>query len=142
MATTYYKNANRFPVSIPVFSDGSLTINPGEYVIGASEDVFGRAAALGILTGEGTSEPGEVTAKPSLVVFTEPLGVLGTPGEELLIDPTSTGVTITQGVSGIKFVVTASGYSGYSGISGYSSISGYSGTSGYSGRSGYSGYSG
>lgn len=171
MAKHYYENQNKYSVVVPIYSNGSVTVAKNHYVLGYSGTgfLFYRSAELGILTDVGDTEPAAVSGDASFLVFEEPDVVPGTPNDApggaaggslagsypsptILVDATSSGLTITQGADGIKFVVTANGVSGYSGatgtsgysgFSGYSGsgVSGYSGTSGYSGKSGYSGYS-
>lgn len=157
MAKHYFENQNKYSVVVPIYSNGSVTVPKDHFVLGysGSSFLFTRSAVLGVLTDVGETKPAAVSGDDSLVVFEEPDVVPGTPNDApggaadggaisgyypdhlwLFVDPASSGITITQGVSGVKFVVTAT--SGYSGFSGFSGISGYSG----SGISGYSGYSG
>ena len=62
MAVHYYRNENKFFVEVPIYTNGSITINPGEFVKGSS---FVRQSNLGIIVDKGEAEPAEVTANPT-----------------------------------------------------------------------------
>lgn len=64
----YYRNENKFFVEIPTPTNGTITVEPGEFVKGTS---FARQATLGTLVDKGASEPAEVTANSALLVFTQ-----------------------------------------------------------------------
>lgn len=64
----YYKNANKYNVEVPVSTNGSLNLKPGEYVKGT---YFAHVAANGTLTDVGAGVPAAVTANASLLVFTQ-----------------------------------------------------------------------
>lgn len=103
MALKYYKNAQRYAQEIPLPGSRSLKLASGYYV-------FGDFAALSTLSDEGASEPAEVTANPSLLVFeadvslTDLPTVSGEDGKVLMTDGTGviwgTPADITGGVDG------------------------------------------
>ena len=64
----YYRNENKFFVEIPTPTNGTITVEPGEFVKGTS---FARQATLGTLVDKGAGEPAEVTANSALLVFTQ-----------------------------------------------------------------------
>ena len=64
----YYRNENKFFVEIPTPTNGTITVEPGEFVKGTA---FARQAVLGTLVDKGSSEPAEVTANAALLVFTQ-----------------------------------------------------------------------
>ena len=68
MAANYYRNEHKYFVEIPIYTNGSITVNPGEFVQGSA---FARQATLGVLVDKGAGVPAEVTADPTLLVFVQ-----------------------------------------------------------------------
>lgn len=128
----YYKNEKPYFLEVPLPTNGTLTLKPGEYVQG---DSFARSASLGILTDKGAGPIAEITANPALLVYVETVSGVGNTietaeladnavtGQKLAdnavvdakvvstgltrikIDPTSSGCTITTGAAGLKITV-------------------------------------
>jgi hypothetical protein len=94
MASFYYKNNNRFQITVPTVTGVSMKVDPGFYVVDATGTGFYKK--MDILSDQGTSSAG-VTAFN--VAYTYPASAVGFSGYS--------GVTGASGWSGI------SGYSGH-----------------------------
>lgn len=161
MAIPAFKNNTNYEIDVPTELGYSVILAPGRYVKGTWFDTNGIKNTDGTLDRRFTKVADADTVDPqSLIHYTASevtSGAVGTvtgttvldasltgadlnsevlmggaSGIWLKVDPTSSGVTITQSAAGVKFEVSL-GVSGYSGATG---ASGYSGTSGYSGWSG------